>query len=395
MTQRVKIILKTGKDQSLLRFHPWVFSGAIKKMTGNPAEGELVDVYNNQDQFLARGHYQPSSIAVRILTFKNEAIDQDFLNRKIQKAWEVRATCGLTDHPRTNAIRLIHGEGDDLPGLIADFYDGVLVMQCHSYGMYLLRKQLADAFSYVLGNRLKAIFDKSDGTLPHQAPVKPVNEFILGHATDILVKENDNLFKIDFREGQKTGFFLDQRDNRDLLGKLSNGRKVLNMFCYTGGFSVYALRGGASLVHSVDSSKTAVEITRKNVKLNFGEDSRHEAYARDAFEFLKESDSRYDLIILDPPAFAKHNDAVRNALQGYKRLNAKAIEAIRPGGIIFTYSCSQVINRDAFRKAVFSGAAMAGRRVRILYQMSQPADHPVNIYHPESEYLKGLVLYVE
>ncbi|MFN8208364.1 MAG: class I SAM-dependent rRNA methyltransferase [Bacteroidales bacterium] len=389
------ITLKPGKEQSMLRFHPWVFSGAIKKMSEKPAEGQLVDVVSNEGLFLGKGHYQPSSISVRILSFQQEEIDLSFWKRRISNAWQVRKACGLTDSPATNVFRLIHGEGDDLPGLIADFYNGLLVTQMHSAGMYLERGLLAQAFREILGDRLLAIYDKSEGALPYHAPVKAVNGFIFGSGGEFIAKEYDKLFSIDYSLGQKTGFFIDQRENRRLLQEMARDREVLNMFCYTGGFSVYALAGGAKLVHSVDSSKQAIDLTRKNVLLNFGEENRHEAFATDAFDFLRQADQKYDLIILDPPAFAKHTDALKNALQGYKKLNARAIEAVRPGGIIFTFSCSQVVNRDAFRKAVFSGAAVAGRSVRILHQLSQPEDHPVNIYHPEGEYLKGLVLYVE
>jgi 23S rRNA (cytosine1962-C5)-methyltransferase len=395
MSQCPVITLKPGKEQSMMRFHPWVFSGAIKKMSEKPAEGQLVDVVSNEGDFLGKGHYQPSSISVRIISFRQEEINLAFWERRIRNAWNVRKACGLTDSSETNVFRLIHGEGDDLPGLIADFYNGLLVTQMHSAGMYLEREILAQAFKEVLGERLLAIYDKSEGALPYHAPVKAVNGFILGSCGEVTAKEHGKLFRIDYSEGQKTGFFIDQRENRRLLQQMAQDREVLNMFCYTGGFSVFALQGGAKLVHSVDSSKQAIDLTRQNIRLNFGDEIKHEAFATDAFDFLRQADNNYDLIILDPPAFAKHTDALRNALQGYKKLNARAIEAIRPGGIIFTFSCSQVVSRDAFRKAVFSGAAAAGRSVRILHQLSQPEDHPVNIYHPEGEYLKGLVLYVE
>jgi len=392
--ERIKIVLKSGKDQSPRRFHPWIFSGAIKKIYGNPSEGDLVDVYDNKDEFLAVGHYQPGSIAVRIISFKNVNSDTDFFRTRIKSAIEYRKSIGLAHNDHTNVYRLIHAEGDDMPGLIIDYYNGVAVMQMHSVGMYRLRKDFAEILKELLGDQLKAVFDKSEGTIPFMSGIKVVNEFLYGDSDPLIVSENGFNFKIDWTTGQKTGFFIDQRENRKLLAGYTEGRSVLNMFGYTGGFSVYALKN-ASLVHTVDSSASAIDMADENIKVNFSDDSRHRSFKTDAFEFLNDIKDKYDLIILDPPAFAKHNNVLANALQGYKRLNMKAIEQIRPGGIIFTFSCSQVVTRENFRKSVFAAAANTGRRVRILHQMSQPPDHPVNIYHPESEYLKGLVIYVE
>jgi len=392
--ERIKIVLKSGKDQSPRRFHPWIFSGAIKKIYGNPSEGDLVDVYDNKDEFLAVGHYQPGSIAVRIISFKNVNSDTDFFRTRIKSAIEYRKSIGLAHNDHTNVYRLIHAEGDDMPGLIIDYYNGVAVMQMHSVGMYRLRKDFAEILKELLGDQLKAVFDKSEGTIPFMSGIKVVNEFLYGDSDPVTVSENGFKFKIDWTTGQKTGFFIDQRENRKLLAEYSEGKSVLNMFGYTGGFSVYAMKN-ASLVHTVDSSASAIDMADENIKVNFSDDSRHRSFKTDAFEFLNDIKDKYDLIILDPPAFAKHNNVLANALQGYKRLNMKAIEQIRPGGIIFTFSCSQVVTRENFRKSVFAAAANTGRRVRILHQMSQPPDHPVNIYHPESEYLKGLVIYVE
>lgn len=390
-----KIILKPGKEQSLKRFHPWVFSGAIKNITGNVDEGDLVEVTDVRGNFLGLGHYQIGSIAVRIVSFSQVDIDASFWEKKIEQAWILRKVAGLAGNPQTNAFRLVHGEGDGMPGLIIDMYDGTAVMQMHTVSMYRLREILVEALRKVLGDNLHAIYNKSEGTLPFKADLEPTNGFIWGKSTSHIALENGMKFNVDWEKGQKTGFFVDQRENRALVEKYSADRSVLNMFCYTGGFSFYAMRGGASLVHSVDSSERAIELTRSNVELNYPDDNRHEAYAMDAFKFLNSAENKYDLMILDPPAFAKHLNVVKNALQGYKRLNAKAIEQIRPGGLLFTFSCSQVVSRDAFRTAVFSAAARSERNVRILHQLEQPADHPVSIYHPEGEYLKGLVLYVE
>lgn len=392
--ERVRIILKSGKDQSVKRYHPWIFSGAIKKIYGTPAEGDLVSVYDNKDEFLAAGHYSPGSIAVRVISFSVKEPDREFFKARIQSAVNYRRTLGLLDNPQINVFRLVHAEGDDLPGLIIDCYNGVAVMQMHSVGMYGLRHEFASLLKEVLGDSLRAVYDKSEGTIPHMSGTNPENGFLFGNSDPVVVTENGFKFKIDWTTGQKTGFFVDQRESRKLLGEFSAGRKVLNMFGYTGGFSVYAMKN-AELVHTVDSSGPAIDLADENIRLNFGKDDRHQSFKTDAFEYLNDIKDRYDLIILDPPAFAKHQNVLSNALQGYKRLNIKAIEQVKPGGIIFTFSCSQVVSKENFRKSVFAAAANTGRRVRILHQLSQPADHPVNIYHPESEYLKGLVLFVE
>jgi 23S rRNA (cytosine1962-C5)-methyltransferase len=392
--ERAKITLKSGKDQSVRRYHPWIFSGAIKKIYGNPAEGDLVDVYDNKDTFLAVGHYQPSSIAVRILSFEQVTPDINFFRDKIIRSVDYRKALGLIENRDINVYRLVNAEGDGMPGLIIDYYNGVAVMQMHSVGFYRIRDEIAAILSEILGEGITAVYDKSESTLPHMSGITGVNEFLYGKAEPVTVTENGYKFKIDWTTGQKTGFFIDQRDNRKLLEKYTEGKSVLNMFGYTGGFSVYAMRN-ASLVHTVDSSNPAIGLADGNIRLNFGDDPRHASFKLDAFQYLNDIKDRYDLIILDPPAFAKHNNVLANALQGYKRLNMRAIEQIRPGGIIFTFSCSQVVTKENFRKSVFAAAANTGRNVRILHQMSQPADHPVNIYHPESEYLKGLVLYVE
>lgn len=389
------IQLKPKKEESLLRFHPWVFSGAIQHIYGKPAEGDLVEVQDSNKRFLAVGHYQIGSIAVRVVSFKKENADSDFWKEKIRRAYKVRCTLGLINPPTNNTYRLIHGEGDNLPGLIVDVYHHTAVLQAHSVGMHQLRETLAKAIVDVVP-AVENVFYKSETTLPFNAPIQPEDGYLIGGEQKAFqAMENGLQFQVDWLKGQKTGFFIDQRENRALLEKYSAGKSVLNMFCYTGGFSVYALRGGAHLVHSVDSSAKAIELTDKNVALNFPEDTRHQSYAEDAFKFLSEKRADYDVVVLDPPAFAKHRDAVRNALKGYKRLNARALEQIKPGGILFTFSCSQVISKEQFRLAVFSAAAEAKRGVRILHQLTQPADHPINIYHPEGEYLKGLVLFVE
>jgi Predicted SAM-dependent methyltransferases len=394
MQERVKIVLKSGKEQSIRRFHPWIFSGAIKKMYGSPVEGDIVDVYDNKDTFLAVGHYQPSSIAVRILSFIQETPDINFFREKIKRAISYRRAIGIIDNAQVNVFRLIHGEGDGLPGLIVDYYNGIAVMQMHSIGFYRIRKEIASILAELLNDRIIAVYDKSEGTIPHMSGITATNEFLFGNSDPVIVTENGYKFKIDWTTGQKTGFFIDQRENRKLLEKYTERRTVLNMFGYTGGFSVYAMKN-AAVVHTVDSSYPAIELANENIKINYGEDKRHESFQVDAFDYMNHIKDQYDLIILDPPAFAKHNNVLANALQGYKRLNIKAIEQIKPGGIIFTFSCSQVVTRENFRKSVFAAAANTGRSVRILHQMSQPPDHPVNIYHPESEYLKGLVIYVE
>ena len=390
-----KVYLKSGKEESLKRFHPWVFSGAIAKVEGEPEEGEIVDVYTSKKEFIACGHFQIGSIAVRVLTFRQEEICFNFWKRRLEVALDLRRSLGLVDNPENNTYRLVHGEGDNLPGLIIDVYGQTAVMQAHSVGMHVYRQVIADALSEVMGNIVKHIYYKSDTTLPFKADLGPENGFIKGGSPENVALENGLKFHVDWLKGQKTGFFVDQRENRHLLERYSKGRNVLNMFCYTGGFSFYAMRGGANLVHSVDSSAKAIDLTNKNVELNFPGDNRHQAFAEDAFKFLDRMGDQYDLIILDPPAFAKHRDALRNALRGYSKLNAKAFEKIKPGGILFTFSCSQVVDKKDFRNAVFTAAAQSGRSVRILHQLTQPGDHPVNIYHPEGEYLKGLVLYVE
>lgn len=390
-----KVYLKPGKEESLKRFHPWLFSGAIHHIEGEPEEGEIVDVFTSQKEFIAMGHFQIGSITVRVLSFKQEEADVDFWKRKLMVAYELRKSIGLAGNPTNNTYRLVHGEGDNLPGLIIDVYDKTVVMQAHSVGMHVYRMELAEALSLVMGDAIENIYYKSETTLPFKADLGQENGFLKGGSANNIAKEYGLNFHVDWLKGQKTGFFVDQRENRALLEKYAKGRSVLNMFCYTGGFSFYAMRGGAKLVHSVDSSAKAVDLTNKNVELNFPGDLRHTAYAEDAFKFLDKMGDQYDLIILDPPAFAKHKDSLRNALQGYRKLNAKAFEKIKPGGILFTFSCSQVVTKDNFRTAVFTAAALSGRSVKILHQLTQPADHPVNIYHPEGEYLKGLVLYVE
>ncbi|WP_165043979.1 class I SAM-dependent rRNA methyltransferase [Dysgonomonas sp. ZJ709] len=391
-----KIILKPKKEESLLRFHPWIFSGAVQRKDDNLTEGEVVAVYTNSNEFIAVGHYQIGSIEVRVLSFEEEKIDSRFWQKRLSAALELRKSIGLIS-PTNNSYRLIHGEGDSLPGLIVDVYAGTAVIQSHSVGMHESRMAICDAMREVMGDSLQNIYYKSETTLPFKADLGAENGYLFGGTNvEEVAEENGLKFYPDWVKGQKTGFFVDQRDNRSLLEKYATGRSVLNMFCYTGGFSFYALRGDAKLVHSVDSSSKAIMLTDKNVELNFPGDKRHEAFAEDAFKYLANiNKGDYDLIILDPPAFAKHRGAIRNALQGYKRLNAVAFDKVAKGGIVFTFSCSQVISKDAFRLAVFSAAAQSGRSVRILHQLTQPADHPINIYHPEGEYLKGLVLYVE
>ena len=386
--------MKSGKDQSIRRYHPWIFSGAIKKIYGDPVEGDVVDVYDNQDSFLATGHYQPGSIAVRILSFEQVEPDIDFFRNRIDNAIKYRVSLGITNNAELNVFRLVNAEGDNLPGLIVDYYNGVAVMQMHSVGMYRLRREIAAVVKELMGQSITAIYDKSESTIPYMSGIKAENQFFEGFSDPVIVTENGLRFKVDWSGGQKTGFYIDQRENRKLLGSYTLNRRVLNMFAYTGGFSVYALKD-ASMVHTVDSSQSAIEMAEENMRLNYGDDTRHRSFVEDAFSFLDNMKGEYDLIILDPPAFAKHNNVLSNALQGYKRLNKKAIERIRPGGIIFTFSCSQVVTRENFRKSVFAAAANTGRNVRIMHQLGQPPDHPVNIYHPESEYLKGLVLFVD
>ncbi len=398
-----KIWLRKGKEESLRRFHPWVFSGAIQRMDEGIEEGELVRVMTISGDFIAVGHYQQGSIAVRVLTFSDVLIDDEFWHSRLSSALQMRQAIGIADNPENNTYRLVHGEGDNLPGLIIDVYGHTAVMQAHSIGMHLCRKQVARVLAEVMESRILHIYYKSETTLPFMT-ADDMNGFLLGGSDDNIALENGLKFRVDWLKGQKTGFFVDQRENRSLLEQYARDKRVLNMFCYTGGFSFYAMRGGAELVHSVDSSAKAIELTKQNVELNFPGDPRHEAFCEDAFKFLDGSVSRGitssngtddNLIILDPPAFAKHRGALHNALKGYTRLNQKAFEKIEKGGILFTFSCSQVVTKDHFRNAVFTAAALAKRKVRILHQLHQPADHPINIYHPEGEYLKGLVLYVE
>ncbi len=390
------LYLKKGKEESLKRFHPWIFSGAVAEIEEGVEEGEIVRVFTSQGDFIAVGMYQIGSIAVRVLSFRDVEIDGEFWFSRLQSAWQMRQAIGLIGRENNNTFRLVHGEGDNLPGLVIDCYGDTAVMQAHSVGMHLVRHEICEALVRASEGEIKNVYYKSETTLPFKADVEHENGFIYGSMGSDVAMENGLNFHIDWLKGQKTGFFVDQRENRALLEHYAKGRTVLNMFCYTGGFSVYAMRGGASQVHSVDSSAKAVELTNANVALNFPpEDHRHEAFCEDAFKYLDSHDDKYDLIILDPPAFAKHRGALRNALKGYTRLNVKGFQRIRKGGILFTFSCSQVVSKEHFRQAVFTAAAQAGRKVRILHQLHQPADHPINIYHPEGEYLKGLVLYVE
>ena len=384
------IRLRKGKDESLKRFHPWIFSGAIQQMDEGIQEGDIVRVLTFEGDFIATGHYQQGSIAVRVLTFSDVEIDDEYWHSRLQSALQMRQAIGLA----ADSYRLVHGEGDNLPGLIIDVYGKTAVMQAHSIGMHFMRKQIAQALINVMESRISHIYYKSETTLPFMT-ADDMNGFLYGGSDENIAVENGLKFRVDWLKGQKTGFFVDQRENRSLLEQYAKGKRVLNMFCYTGGFSFYAMRGGAELVHSVDSSAKAIELTRENVELNFPHDPRHEAFCEDAFKFLERIESSYNLIILDPPAFAKHRGALHNALKGYTRLNQKAFEKIEKGGILFTFSCSQVVTKDHFRNAVFTAAALAKRKVRILHQLHQPADHPINIYHQEGEYLKGLVLYVE
>ena len=388
-----EIRLKRGKDESLRRFHPWVFSGAIASLPDSLEEGDAVRVLTHEGELIGVGHWQIGSIAVRMLAFGADEIPADFFAERLRRAWELRQALGLM-RPDNDCFRLVHGEGDFLPGLVVDIYGSTAVMQAHSPGMHFCRMEIADALSALPG--VRSVYYKSDTTLPYKAHLDPVNDYLLGSYDGSVATENGLQFNIDWLRGQKTGFFVDQRDNRSLLEKYAKGREVLNMFCYTGGFSVYAMRGGATRVCSVDSSGKAIALTDANIELNFPGDTRHRSFAVDAFKYLGEmQEGEFDLIILDPPAFAKHRGALKNGLLGYRKLNARAFEKIRSGGILFTFSCSQVVSREQFRLAVFSAAAQSGRKVRILHQLTQPADHPVNIYHPEGEYLKGLVLYVE
>ena len=389
------IYLKRGKEESLLRFHPWVFSGAIHHADAGIQEGETVRVIASTGDFIAVGHYQVGSIAVRVLSFSDITNDQSFWRERLAAAITMRCHIGIADNPENNTYRLVHGEGDWLPGLVIDCYGSTAVMQAHSVGMHLNRMDICQALTDVMGGRIQQVYYKSETTLPYKAHIEEEDGFIFGHTDDDIAVENGLKFHVDWLRGQKTGFFVDQRENRSLLEHYSKDKTVLNMFCYTGGFSVYAMRGGAKCVHSVDSSAKAIEITNNNIGLNFPGDPRHEAYCEDAFRFLEEKKDKYDIVVLDPPAFAKHRAALHNALKGYIRLNAKGIRLVKEGGLLFTFSCSQAVSKDQFRSAVFTAAAQSGRKVRIIHQLHQPADHPINIYHPEGEYLKGLVLYVE
>ena len=396
----IKVILKRGREESLLRFHPWVFSGAIADVQGEPMEGDIVAVHASDGGFLAYGHYQIGSIAVRILSFDDSALHPDFWEDMLSRALQVRVACGLAGNPDTNCYRLVHGEGDNLPGLIIDYYDGVCVMQAHSVGMFRAKKQIAAALQKVYGDSLKAVYDKSSGTAPFKAGLELIDGYMYRREDfsddEQVVLENGHKFMVNWTEGQKTGFFLDQRQNRALVGSVSKDRNVLNLFCYTGGFSIYALAAGARHVDSVDSSKKAMMMVDRNVAINGFDPSRHTILCCDAIDYLRDvPEGKYDLMIVDPPAFAKHRGALKNALRAYQRLNAAAISKVASGGFVFTYSCSQVVDKEAFALAVFSAAAQAGRRVRILDRLNQPCDHSVNIYHPEGEYLKGLLLYVE
>ena len=400
MSKLACVHLRRGKEESLLRRHPWVFSGAIDHIAEGDkalAEGDVVDVITKGGEFIARGHYQIGSIAVRVLTFEEEAIDARWWEERIAHAKALRESLGMVNNAATTCYRLVHGEGDLLPGLVVDVYGRTAVVQCHSVGMYHSRLLIAEAIRKAYGEEIEAIYDKSSQTLPFKADLGAIDGYLWGRSEnpDAVVLENGLKFKVNWEEGQKTGFFIDQRVNRDLVRQYSRGRKVLNTFCYTGGFSVAALAGGATEVVSIDLSERAVKLADENVRLNFGQEAKHEAIACNAVEYLKDIDSDYDLIILDPPAFAKHHKVLGNALQGYKKINARALQKIRPGGILFTFSCSQAVSRELFRTTIFTAAAIAGRKVRIIGQLTQPADHPINIYHPEGEYLKGLVVYVE
>jgi 23S rRNA (cytosine1962-C5)-methyltransferase len=395
MSKFVKVILNSGKDAAVRRFHPWVFSGAIKKIYGEVIEGDVVEVYSNHDEYLGTGHYQVGSIAIRIFSFHQIEPDYDFWKSKIEKAYALREMLGLTNDPHTNVYRLCHAEGDGMPGLIIDYYNGTMVLQTHSIGMHLIKAELVKALQEIYGERLKAVYDKSAETMPKNAELKASDGYLHGEKDTDHISENDCKFYVDWETGQKTGFFIDQRMNRKLLSHYSKGKSVLNLYCYSGAFSVYASQAGASMVHSVDSSKKAIELTDKNILLNNIDPSIHQSFVSDAMDYMKNINDMYDVIILDPPAFAKHQDARSHAIQGYKRLNIEALKQIKKNGILFTFSCSQVIDKYLFQSTVISAAILAGRNVRILHQLSQPPDHPISAFHPEGEYLKGLVLHVE
>jgi 23S rRNA (cytosine1962-C5)-methyltransferase len=390
-----KIILGSGKDQSPKRFHPWIFSGAISKGNAELADGDVVEVYSNKNEYLCTGHYQKGSIAIRIFSFEQVNPDAAFWKEKIQKAYNYRKAIGIIGNDDTNVYRLVYGEGDGMPGLIIDFYNGTAVLQAHSIGMHRERDKIVQALKDIYGSSLKAVYDKSKESLSDRYGEKLENGYLFGEDKEKQVLENGNKIRVDWEEGQKTGFFIDQRENRKLVGKYAKGKKVLDCFCYAGGFSVYALKAGAAEVHSVDSSKAAIKLTDDNIQLNFGEGAKQTSHVADAFDFLKDNQNEYDVMIVDPPAFAKHRDARHQAMMGYKRLNALAIQGIKPGGIIFTFSCSQVVDKYLFHGAITAAAIETGRTVRILQYLSQPADHPISIYHPEGEYLKGMILFVE
>jgi len=393
----IQVILSKGKDHSVKRFHPWVFSGAIRKINGDVKEGDVVEIYNAENEFLGMGHYQIGSIAVRMFSFTKVETDFNFWKSKLQKAYDFRTQLNLTHNPSTNCYRLFFGEGDGLPGFIIDMYNGTAVLQSHSIGAHYLKPIIVDSLKEIYGNHLMAVYDKSSETMPKQGPATPDNGYLYKKDDSItgetIALENNNKFYVDWESGQKTGFFLDQRENRELLGHYSKDKVVLNTFCYTGGFSVYAANAGASMVHSTDISKKAIDLTERNITLN--NIKNHESYAVDTFEFLKHKDNTYDIIVLDPPAFAKHQSAKHNAIMGYKRLNYEAIKQIKPGGLLFTFSCSQVVDKNVFNSTVMAAAIEAGRNVRVLHHLSQPPDHCVNIFHPEGEYLKGLVVHIE
>jgi 23S rRNA (cytosine1962-C5)-methyltransferase len=394
--QFIKVILNSGKDHSLKRFHPWVFSGAIKKITGEVKEGDIVEVYSSQHELLGMGHFQIGSIAVRMFSFTQVLPDYQFWKSKIQAAYDFRTQLNLTTNSQTNCYRLCFGEGDGLPGFIIDFYNGTAVFQTHSIGVHLIKEQFVKALQEVMGDSLKAVYDKSEETMPKNAPIKAPNGYLWkkeGTVIETIALENGHQFYVDWEGGQKTGFFLDQRENRELLGRYSKDKVVLNTFCYSGGFSVYAAKAGAKQVHSTDISKKAIDLTDQNIELNGIKN--HESFAVDTFEFLKHKENTYDIIVLDPPAFAKHQNVKHNAIMGYKRLNYEAMKQIKPGGLLFTFSCSQVVDKNTFNSTVMAAAIEAGRTVRVLHHLSQPPDHCVNIFHPEGEYLKGLVVHIE
>ncbi|HEX8515772.1 MAG TPA: class I SAM-dependent rRNA methyltransferase [Bacteroidia bacterium] len=403
MPEYIKVTLHSGKDHSLKRFHPWVFSGAIKKISLPPdyegedlKEGDVVEVYTSQDELLGMGHYQIGSIAIRMFSYTLVDPNREFWLSKLQKAYDFRTQLNLTNNPATNCYRLFFGEGDGLPGLVIDYYNGTAVFQSHSIGMHLIKPILVDCLREIYGERLSAVYDKSEDTMPKQAPVKAPNGYLWKKdetSVQTIALENNHKFYVDWEGGQKTGFFLDQRENRELLGYYSKEKVVLNTFCYTGGFSVYAANEGAKEVHSIDISKKAIELTDRNIGLN--EIKNHQSFAMDTFEFLKHRENTYDIIVLDPPAFAKHQNVKHNAVMGYKRLNYEAIKQIKPGGLLFTFSCSQVVDKNTFNSTVMAAAIEAGKNVRVLHHLSQPPDHCVNIFHPEGEYLKGLVVHIE